>query len=198
MRSLAVYGAEFAECLSSLFMLSLADTKKYYQLFLSQGVGMGIGEGLMLVPALSVQAHHWKKRRAMAMGLVFTGELPAKHFALLAYSASTGSSCGGIVYPIMLNQLFYGKVGFAWGVRAAAFLTLGCLVIANLTMSTRAPPNSGEGGEAADTKVDLKGILTDPPFVVACAGYVLYIFEFCIELTPTEDLAGLAGTLLPQ
>ena len=39
-------------------MLSLADTSKYYQLLLSQGIGMGLGGGLVLVPAVSVQAHH--------------------------------------------------------------------------------------------------------------------------------------------
>lgn len=54
-------------------MLSLADPTKYYQLILSQGVGMGIGGGLILVPAVSVQAHHWLKRRALAMGIILTG-----------------------------------------------------------------------------------------------------------------------------
>lgn len=54
-------------------MLSLADTSQYYQLLLSQGFGMGIGGGLILVPAISVQAHHWQKRRALAMGITFTG-----------------------------------------------------------------------------------------------------------------------------
>lgn len=54
-------------------MLSLADPTKYYQLILSQGVGMGIGQGMLLVPALSIQAHYWRKRRAVAMGIVLTG-----------------------------------------------------------------------------------------------------------------------------
>lgn len=60
-----------------LFMLSLADPEKYYQLLLSQGFGMGIGGGLILVPAISVQAHHWQKRRALAMGITFTGRFPS-------------------------------------------------------------------------------------------------------------------------
>lgn len=54
-------------------MLSLADPRQYYQLFLSQGVGMGLGAGLMFVPALSVQTHYWRKRRALAMGIVLSG-----------------------------------------------------------------------------------------------------------------------------
>lgn len=55
-------------------MLSLADTSKYYQIFLSHGLGVGLGSGLIFVPALSVQAHHWKKRRALAMGIVLSGK----------------------------------------------------------------------------------------------------------------------------
>lgn len=56
-------------------MLSLADTGEYYQLILSQGLGVGLGCGLIFSPALSVQAHHWKRRRALAMGVVLSGPL---------------------------------------------------------------------------------------------------------------------------
>ena len=55
-------------------MLSLADPTKYYQLILAQGIGMGIGSGLMFVPTMSVQAHHWRVFRARAMGVVMAGE----------------------------------------------------------------------------------------------------------------------------
>lgn len=34
---------------------------------------MGIGSGLIYLPAVAVQAHHWKKHRALAIGLVITG-----------------------------------------------------------------------------------------------------------------------------
>lgn len=39
----------------------------------------------------------------------------------------------------MLNQLVHGSVGFAWGVRASAFLTLGVVVLANIFMIPRPP-----------------------------------------------------------
>ena len=54
-------------------MLSLANPTKYYQLVLAQGIGMGIGSGLMFVPTISVQAHHWRVHRSLAMGIVMTG-----------------------------------------------------------------------------------------------------------------------------
>ncbi|KAL4260548.1 Proton-linked Monocarboxylate Transporter [Pleurotus pulmonarius] len=131
----------------SLCMVSLAHTDTYYQVYLSQGVGLGIGAGLLYVPAVAVQAHHWKRRRAFAMGVVVTG-----------------SSLGGIVFPIMLNQLFQSSVGFEWGVRASAFVVLGLLVAANLLMSDN--PSVKSAGE----KPVLKNILTDIPFMLTSFG----------------------------
>ncbi|KAF4568235.1 hypothetical protein EYR36_010244 [Pleurotus pulmonarius] len=134
----------------SLFMVSLAHTNTYYQVYLSQGLGLGIGAGLLYVPAMAVQAHHWKKHRAFAMGVVITG-----------------SSIGGIIFPIMLNQLFKSSVGFEWGVRASAFLVLGLLVIANLLINDN--PSVKEDGE----KPVLKNILTDIPFMLSSFGVFL-------------------------
>lgn len=137
----------------SIFMLSLADTTQYYQVLLSQGIGMGVGGGLVLVPAVSVQAQHWKKRRSLAMGITFTG-----------------SSCGGIIFPIMLNRLLTGPTGFAWGTRAAAFLILGLLTAANCLMSTRL---SNAKTRANRPKLELREKLTDVPFLIAIAGIFL-------------------------
>ncbi|KAI0711315.1 major facilitator superfamily domain-containing protein [Earliella scabrosa] len=173
----------------SLFMLSLVDTTKFYQIFLSHGLGVGLGSGLIFVPALSVQAHHWKKRRALAMGIVLSGEYTSP-----VYGVTFCTSCGGIVYPILLNQLFHGRVGFAWGVRASAFLTLGLLVIANLTMTTRttiikASPQAPRSGQS---------LLRDYPYWIAAAGATLtvlglYIPYFYLQLF--VNVHGLSPTL---
>lgn len=80
------------------------------------------------------------------------------------YQLCTGGSLGAAIYPIMLNHLF-PTVGFAWAVRAQSFLYLGLLVISNLIMKTRLPP----GGKKS---VDMKGILTDVPYMICTAGYV--------------------------
>ena len=58
---------------SSCFMLSLVRLDRYYQVFLCQGLGMGIGGGLLYLPALAIQAHHWKDHRAFALGVVSSG-----------------------------------------------------------------------------------------------------------------------------
>ncbi|KZT71789.1 MFS general substrate transporter [Daedalea quercina L-15889] len=138
-----------------IFMLSLADPTKYYQILLAQGIGMGVGGGFMLVPALSLQGHYWKKHRSMALGLVVCG-----------------SGSGGIVYPIMLNRLISGSdaVGFAWGVRASGFLTLGLLTIAQLIMRTRMP---GPKQRSKQEKPSVVAVLMDPPFVLTVFGVFL-------------------------
>lgn len=54
-------------------MLSLARPHHFYQFFLTQSIGAGIGMGLMFVPAISVTAHYFRKKRSLAMGLVIAG-----------------------------------------------------------------------------------------------------------------------------
>ena len=150
----------------SWFMLSLADPSKYYQVLLAQGVGIGIGSGMLLVPAYSIQAHHFRRRRTLAMGVV-----------------SSGTAIGGIVYPIMLNQLFDDpSAGFAWGVRAAGFLTAGLLVVASALMRTRLPSArerrraARRAGEKASKGVDVWAILRDWPYMCDVVGCVLWDF----------------------
>ncbi|KAF9228324.1 MFS general substrate transporter [Gyrodon lividus] len=136
----------------SLFMLSLAHPDKYYQVYLSQGLGLGIGAGLLYVPAVAVQAHHWRKKRAFAMGIVIT----------------SGSSVGGVFFPIMLNQLFNGSAGFQWGVRASAFVVLGLLVVANLLMNDNLAVQ-----KRAQPKAPMRTIMSDVPYLLSILAAIL-------------------------
>ncbi|PFH48581.1 hypothetical protein AMATHDRAFT_65048 [Amanita thiersii Skay4041] len=137
----------------SMFMLSLVKPQHYYQNFLAQGVGMGIGMGLMFLPAITIVSHWFRARRSLAMGLVVSG-----------------SSLGGCLYPIMLNNIFRSSetVGFPWAVRSVAFLDLGVLIIANILMRTRLPPKRAGGHGAV-----MKEILTDLPYMTFVVGTFL-------------------------
>lgn len=102
----------------SFFMLSLAKPHNYYQVFLSQAIGMGLGMGLVIVPAVSIPAHYFRRRRLLAMGFIFAGQCyPGVTRQPSIYCFVTGSSLGGVIFPIMLNRLINGRVGFAWGIR---------------------------------------------------------------------------------
>ncbi|KAI1790028.1 MFS general substrate transporter [Ganoderma leucocontextum] len=108
----------------SIFMLSLTSRDQYYQVFLAQGVGVGLGVGMLFLPSLSIVAHHFRNRRALATGI-----------------AVSGASCGGVVFPIMLNHLFSNpKMGFASGVRVSGAVVAALLAVANAIMRTRLPP----------------------------------------------------------
>ncbi|KAF5360004.1 hypothetical protein D9758_007617 [Tetrapyrgos nigripes] len=134
----------------SSFMLSLVQPHHYYQNFLAQGVGSGIAFGMMFMPALSIPSHYFRKRRALAMGIVLSG-----------------GSVGSTIYPILLNKLFNDpSVGFAWGVRAQSFIELGFLAFANLVMRTRLPPR-------AKKNIDMLGIVTDWGYVLTGLGSFL-------------------------
>jgi MFS family permease len=60
--------------LCRVFMLSLTKPHHYYQTFLSEGLGTGLGMGLIFLPALSVVSHYFRERRAVAMGFVIAGK----------------------------------------------------------------------------------------------------------------------------
>jgi hypothetical protein len=98
------------------FLLSLSQPHHFYQNLLSQGVGMGIGMGLMFLPAASVPAHYFRARRSFAMGLVISGMFDTSQ-SRKNLIVPGGSSIGAVVYPILLNHLLYGPAGFGWGVR---------------------------------------------------------------------------------
>lgn len=99
-----------------LFMLSLAHSGQYYQIFLAQGVGPGLALGLIFVPSVGVVSHYFRARKTFAMGIVISG-----------------SSCGGIVFPILLNHLL-PKIGFTWTVRTTAFVVLALMGLATTIM----------------------------------------------------------------
>ncbi|KAJ8482785.1 hypothetical protein ONZ45_g14819 [Pleurotus djamor] len=142
----------------SMFMLSLAQPHQYYQVFLSQGVGMGIGQGILFLPSLTIVGHHFKRRRALASGIVVSG-----------------ASVGGVVFPIMLSKIAEHTT-FANSIRATAALVAISLFIANLLMKTRPPEKVVDSDAGSSTKVgaaprpELRTILADWTFIVAVLG----------------------------
>ncbi|KAF8068867.1 major facilitator superfamily domain-containing protein [Lyophyllum atratum] len=139
----------------SLFMLSLTHAEQYYQVFLTQGLGVGIASGMTYIPGLAVIAHYFRRRRALAMGI-----------------ATSGSAVGAALHPIMLNRLFHGSVGFHNGVRSSAGMNLGLLAIALLLMKPRLPACSRKQGS---TLQNLKTFLREPSYVSTIAGIFLIL-----------------------
>ncbi|KAL2859228.1 major facilitator superfamily domain-containing protein [Aspergillus pseudodeflectus] len=101
-------------------MLSLC--KEYWQVLLAQGFTVGIGAGCLFVPCVSLLPTYFSTKLGAALGL-----------------AVSGSSLGGVIYPIVLNRLL-GPLGFGWSVRVIGFIALGTLLVPIAIMKQRVKP----------------------------------------------------------
>lgn len=103
-----------------LMMASLAKT--YYQFLLSQGVCSALGVACLYSPALACLSTWFAKKRGAAMGIMVTG-----------------SSVGGVIFPIMISRMI-SSVGYPWAMRTGAFVILGLQIIAIFTVRPRVKP----------------------------------------------------------
>lgn len=110
---------------------------------------MGIGQAMIFLPSFTIVSHHFKRRRALAIGIV-----------------TSGAACGGVVFPIMLNQLGQ-HTQFATGIRATASLVALQLLLANFMMKTRQAPKQQQSDQPP---TDWKGIFTDVGYLASLAG----------------------------
>ena len=96
--------------------------RQYWQFLLAQWLCVGVANGLMFVPTMSVVSTYFDpSRRSFAIGLVLCG-----------------SATGGMIFPIMLNRLF-GIIGFGWAVRTFGFMALALLSLAERLLKKRLP-----------------------------------------------------------
>jgi predicted MFS family arabinose efflux permease len=135
--------------LFALFMTSLC--REYYQLFLAQGLLLGLGISFVLLPAFATIPHYFVRSRGLALGVVVSG-----------------SSLGGVVWPIALKNLL-SKVGFGWGVRISAFIMLPLLALACVTVRLPA-----KVGSHTKPKPDLS--IAKNPVLLGVAGALFFVF----------------------
>ncbi|KAJ5574608.1 monocarboxylate permease [Penicillium hetheringtonii] len=103
-----------------LMMASLST--EYYQFILAQGICSPIGASAIFNASINSVSGWFAKRRAFALGIT-----------------ASGSSLGGVIFPIMVSKLI-PQVGFGWAMRICAFLILFMLAIANVTIKSRLKP----------------------------------------------------------
>ncbi|KAK5169418.1 uncharacterized protein LTR77_005394 [Saxophila tyrrhenica] len=103
-------------------MLSLCST--YWQVLLAQGIAIGIGTGLIFTSGVAILSTYFSTKLATATGI-----------------AASGSSIGGVLYPIIFYKL-QPTIGFAWATRVMGFIALFTLGISNLALRVRVLPAS--------------------------------------------------------
>ncbi|THU83041.1 MFS general substrate transporter [Dendrothele bispora CBS 962.96] len=145
--------------LLSFFMVSLVHVNGYYQAFLAQGVGMGLGASFIFTPTITMVSNHFLSRKGLALGIL-----------------SASGPLGVVIYTVMLNQLIHFGPGFPWSVRAAAFLTAGCMIIGNLLVSV---PSTNKDTNPSTLASSMRVFITNPPYIIhLIAGFVAQLGSF--------------------
>lgn len=140
-------------------MLSLCT--EFWQCILAQGFTIGLGAGLLFVPAIAIMPAYFSSKIGLAIGL-----------------AASGSSMGGIIYPITFYRLI-DQIGFAWSVRVLGFMAMATLIVPLVVMKMRFKPPK------ARALVDLSAF-SDVQYMTfvlgAMVGYIgLYVTFFYIS-----------------
>ncbi|KAF2271034.1 MFS general substrate transporter [Lojkania enalia] len=179
------YGPRYILLFGSFFhvfgvmMTSLC--KEYWQFVLAQGICSPLGLNCIFTCAASSVTTWFFKKRGAAFGMM-----------------AAGSGLGGVIFPIMTNHLI-PDVGFGWTMRACAFLLLGLLIIANLTIKSRLPPQPRAFRLAVffETFKDPRFVLTTAASFVFFMGVFIPINFVEIQALSNGMPSHLAGYLIP-
>ncbi|KAK5800784.1 hypothetical protein VI817_002996 [Penicillium citrinum] len=92
-----------------LFAASFAMT--FWQIFISHGLCVGIGAGLIFAPTIAVLSSYFERHGSLAIAL-----------------ATCGGASGGTIFPALLRQTI-PVLGLSWAIRIAGFIVATCLTI---------------------------------------------------------------------
>ncbi|KIV78901.1 hypothetical protein PV11_06503 [Exophiala sideris] len=125
--------------------------KTYWQTMLAQGITIGIGAGCIFIPSVAILPQYFSTKKALANGM-----------------AASGSSLGGVLYPIIFIRL-EPHIGFAWATRVIGFISLVTVWFSVLVMKPRVMPKHKRH------LVDLTAF-TELPYVLFCiAMFVAFV-----------------------
>lgn len=165
----------FAGCMLPFGLMMTSLATKYWQLILAQGICVGLAAGCLFVPSVALLPQYFRRKRGFANGL-----------------AASGSSIGGVVYPIMFNQL-QQKVGFPWATRAIGFLCFGTVCISFSIMRIRFPPKEKR-------KLYQLSAFKDPGYCIFCAAmffgflgfynFLFYVQSYAIDTGIVDSSLG--------
>ncbi|KAG1787917.1 MFS general substrate transporter [Suillus plorans] len=147
-----------ASCVLVACTFLTAECTKFWQLFLTQGVGLGVSCGFLFSPAVVIVSHWFSKRRGLALSLT-----------------TVGTALGSIVFPVVAQNLI-PLIGFKWTVRVFGFILMATLGTANVLLKRRLPPVNVRGG-----LFNLKAF-RNKAFTVYCISGIMILLGLYTEL----------------
>ncbi|KAI1208463.1 putative MFS monocarboxylate transporter [Annulohypoxylon truncatum] len=157
--------------LVTLGMMMTSLCTEYWQVMLAQAVCVGVGTGCLYIPSVAIIPQYFTKRKALAMGIV-----------------TSGSSFGGVIYPLMFQGLL-PRVGFGWTTRIMGFTNFATISISFLVLRRRT------------AAVEIRSLLDmqafhERPYVIYCIGISLSYLAFFVPIFYLQTYAlthGLEG-----
>ncbi|KAF5592352.1 riboflavin transporter MCH5 [Fusarium pseudocircinatum] len=96
---------------------------EYWQFMLAQGILMGTAMAFLQIPAFAAVSQYFDKKRAAAFGI-----------------AVSGSSIGGVVFPIALSKMLNdSSLGFGWSIRIMGFVLIPLMAFSCMAVRPRLP-----------------------------------------------------------
>lgn len=169
----------FGSALIFVSFMLLAQCTELYQILLAQGVGMGLGMGVLFGPVLGCCSTYFKRRRGFAMCV-----------------CAAGGGVGGIIFPIAANNLLE-RVGFPWTIRILAFIELFCLAILIAVMRDKLPFHVRQMYAKKKYTTSIfslsswidESALKSPEFMFFVAGATLCFFALYTPFTQLQSFA---------
>ncbi|KAK4164652.1 major facilitator superfamily domain-containing protein [Cladorrhinum sp. PSN259] len=157
--------------LVGVFCTSVAKT--YWQVFLAQGVCMGLGNGCLFCPCIATVSTYFSKKRALALAI-----------------AACGSATGGLVFPSMMRELL-PRVGFSTTMQAIGAVQAVSLGVGCVFLRQRIKPR--RSGELVDW-----GAWKEGEYVFYAVGsftcFIGLYFPFYYVAAFSRDIIGLSYT----
>ncbi|KAF2012832.1 MFS monocarboxylate transporter-like protein, partial [Aaosphaeria arxii CBS 175.79] len=189
-RFLMIFGG-FSVCLC-IFLTSIYDDS-YGYLVIVQGIGMGIGNGLLLAPCTSLISQHFVKRRKLALALY-----------------SCGAPFGGAMFPLVSNRHLKPMIGLKWTLRDIGCLTIFTSILAAGLASPRHVQREGPLIDLKAFRDPTYSLFTASTFFTFLGLYNVYFYLpiwWQTQLGVSEDesffwlvicnCAGIVGRLVP-
>jgi MFS family permease len=123
-------------CTLSLALTSLAH--KYYQIFLAQGLGFGIGAGGIFTASMICIGQWHVRRRALATGIATAGS-SIGNFIFFLFNRQDLTNClDGVIFPIFFDKVMH-RVGFYGAIRYTALMIGILMAFSCILITSRLP-----------------------------------------------------------